>query len=209
MCFDGAVPHLKALAARWPLPDGGDLRDALLAAWSAPDRGYHDLRHLAEVLDRLDELTAAGVEHEAATTALAAWFHDAVYDAAPGDEERSARWATEALPPLVGAAVAAEVARLVLVTEHHRPTPGDLDGAALTDADLAILAADAARYEEYAAAVRREYAHVSDTDFRMGRAAVLEDLLTKPALFHTAYALEQWEAPARANVTAELARLTS
>ncbi|MFT3872862.1 MAG: hypothetical protein QM714_09490 [Nocardioides sp.] len=202
------MPDSGALAARWPLPDGGDLRDALLAAWSAPDRGYHDLRHLAEVLDRLAELAAAGVEHEAATTALAAWFHDAVYDAAPGDEERSAKWATEALPPLVGATVAAEVARLVLVTERHRPEPGDLDGAALTDADLAILATSAQRYEEYAAAVRREYAHVSDTDFRAGRAAVLRELVAKPALFHTAYAFERWEARARVNVTAELARLT-
>ena len=31
------------------------VRDQLLAAY-ATDRGYHDTRHLAEVLDRIDEL---------------------------------------------------------------------------------------------------------------------------------------------------------
>ena len=57
-------------------------------------RGYHDTRHLAEVLDRLADLGCDSV-----VVRLAAWFHDAVYDAAPGDEERSAQWAERALPP--------------------------------------------------------------------------------------------------------------
>jgi predicted metal-dependent HD superfamily phosphohydrolase len=69
------------------------------------------------------------------------------------------------------------------------------------------LASDPARYAEYAADVRREYAHVDDADFRRGRDAVLRDLLAKPRLFHTAYAFEHWEAPARANVERELAAL--
>ena len=56
--------------------------------------------------------------------------------------------------------------------------------------------------------MRREYAHVSDADFRAGRAAVLSDLLAKPRLFHTTYAHERWEPGARSNVEAELARLT-
>ena len=46
------------------------------------------------------------------TVALAAWFHDAVYDGADDDEERSAQWAERALPP----AYADEVARLVRMT---------------------------------------------------------------------------------------------
>ena len=36
---------------------------------------------------------------------------------------------------------------------------------------------------------------------------VLEDLLAKPRLFHTAYAFEQWEVAARDNVRDELSRL--
>lgn len=186
------------LADRWPLPEQPDLRDALLAAYGAEGRSYHDRRHLAEVLDRLADL---GCDDE--VVVLAAWFHDAVYDGAAGDEERSARWAEESLPP----ALAGEVARLVRVTERHDPAPDDERGRLLCDADLAILASPPDRYREYAADVRVEYAHVADADFAAGRGAILTDLLDRPALFATAPARALWEDAARANVAAELERL--
>ena len=75
---------------------------------------------------------------------------------------------------------------------------------ALSDADLAILAAETERYADYTASVRREYAHVPDADFAVGRALVLRDLLSKPALFQTAHGRAAWEARARANILAEL-----
>ncbi len=188
----------------WPLgEDLTDVRDALLAAY-ATGRGYHDTRHLAEVLDRVDELRAAGERFDVLAVQLAAWFHDAVYDGQDGAEERSAQWALDALR---GRPDADEVARLVRLTEHHRPADDDAEGCVLSDADLAILAASPERYAEYAADVRREYAHVPDDLFRAGRAAVLGDLLAKPSLFHTRHARDHWEPRARANVATELADL--
>ncbi|MCW2790986.1 MAG: hypothetical protein JWO76_84 [Nocardioides sp.] len=196
------------LAERWPLPDGRDVRDRLLAAYSDPARGYHDTRHLTEVLTRIDELLAAGTPADPVTVRLAAWFHDGVYDGRPGAEERSAAWAERDLPGLgVDAGVVTEVARLVRLTETHRPADSDVDGCVLSDADLAILAAPPERYAQYVASVRGEYAHVTDDDFALGRAAILRDLLAKPRLFHTAYAREHWEATARANVERELETL--
>jgi predicted metal-dependent HD superfamily phosphohydrolase len=195
------------LSDRWPLPDCPDLRDDLAAAYADPSRGYHDTRHLTEVLDRLDELAAAGTTYEAMPVLLAAWFHDAIYDGERDAEERSAAWAEDALAPLLPAPVVAEVARLVRLTETHRPDDADLNGYALSDADLGILAAPAERYDEYVAAVRREYAHLPDDVFEQGRAAVLEALAEKPRLFHTAYARDRWETPARANLERELAAL--
>ncbi len=196
----------EGLAARWPLPDHHDARDALLAAYGDPHRGYHDLQHLTEVLDRLDELGGAGAPFDPTSTRLAAWFHDAVYDGKPDAEDRSAVWAERAL---ADTSYAAEVARLVRVTEAHEPDPDDADGRALCDADLAILASERLRYEEYVAGVRRDYAEVSDADFAAGRAAVLRDLAARDALFRTPYARERWEPAARANLADELARLTS
>jgi predicted metal-dependent HD superfamily phosphohydrolase len=173
-------------AGRWPLDGAHDLRDALLAAYADPSRGYHDTRHLTEVLDRLDELAAAGESFDRLSVGLAAWFHDGVYDGAPGAEDRSAQWAESELPAAgLDAEQVAEVARLVRMTEHHRPAPDDTAGRALSDADLAILAADGERYADYTAAVRREHAAVPDADFRVGRALVLRDLLAKPSLFQT------------------------
>jgi predicted metal-dependent HD superfamily phosphohydrolase len=189
------------LSERWPLPDRHDLRDALLQAYADPARTYHDTRHLTEVLDRLHELAAAGESFDRRAVGLAAWFHDAVHEGRPDDEERSARWALDELGD-------ASVARLVRMTLDHRPADDDPDGCALSDADLAILAAPAERYAEYAATVRQEYAHVPDADFRAGRAAVLRDLAAKPHLFHTAHARAHWEEPARANLRREIGELT-
>lgn len=196
-------PTSTPLADRWPLRALLDVRDDLLVAWDRP--GYHDLRHLTEVLDRLDDLDRAGAPFDTVPVVLAAWFHDAVYDGRSDAEERSALLATATLPD----PPAAEVARLVRMTEHHQAFPDDLNAAALSDADLAILAADQRRYDEYARDVRTEYSFVPDADFRTGRAAVLRDLLAGPSLFRTPQGRSLWEDRARANVTAEIARLTA
>lgn len=174
----------------------------LLARYAEPHRRYHDQRHLGEVLDALDLL---GGER---TAQLAGWFHDAIYDPRRGDnEDRSAELATEMLagrPPHE----ITDVARLVRLTATHLPHADDPDGAALCDADLAILGADPGRYDVYAAAVRAEYAHLADPVFTRGRAAILHGLLARETLFHTEFARSRWEQGARANVNRELAHLT-
>jgi predicted metal-dependent HD superfamily phosphohydrolase len=194
-------------ADHWPLTTGDDVRDALWGAYADPARGYHDTRHLAEVLTRLAEIADHGATYDQVPVVLAAWFHDAVYDGERDAEERSAAWAEEALPDLTDPPTTAETARLVRLTETHRPADDDANGCALSDADLGILAAPADRYAEYVAAVREEYSHLPDDVFAEGRRAVLTDLLRKPALFHTTYGRQAWEDAARANVEAELARL--
>ncbi len=78
-----------------------------------------------------------------------------------------------------------DVARLVRLTATHEVAADDRDGAVLCDADLAVLAATAARYESYVEGVRREYAHLDDGTFARGRAAVLRSLLDRPVLFRT------------------------
>ena len=190
-----------SLVDRWPLPDHHALRDDLLAAWDRS--GYHDLLHLEEVLDRLDVLAGAGAPFDRTVVAFAAWFHDAVYDGAADDEERSASWAERALP----SALADEVARLVRMTAEHRPPADDSAGAALSDADLGILAAPRGRYDAYVAGVRADFAHVGDANFRAGRAAVLRDLVARTHLFSTPHARELWEDAARANLRRELREL--
>lgn len=198
-----AVDLLQA----WPLPGARAVGARLVAAYAHPERGYHDSQHLQEVLARIHELSAQAVEFDRMAVVLAAWFHDSVYDGQPDAEKRSAALAAEMLTSVVDPEVIDEVVRLVLVTEQHRPDDEDLNGAALSDADLAILAAPAERYDEYAEAVRREYAHVPDELFAQARAEILRDLLAKPHLFHTAHARSAWEATARANVERELAVL--
>lgn len=190
------------LLSRWP--GDGAAGAELLRRYAEPHRRYHTTRHLADVLDRVDEL--AGEADDADAVRLAVWFHDAIYDPSRGDnEERSAELAEELLAGAgLPAGTVAEVARLVRLTATHAPAEGDRNGAVLCDADLAILAAAPERYAAYAAEVREEYAHVPDDAFRSGRARVLRDLLALPALFHTAPGRERWEAAARHNAETEL-----
>lgn len=184
----------------WPLPDRADLRDELLAAYQT-GRGYHDTRHLGEVLERLIELDAT----PSVELVLAAWFHDAIYEGDRDDEERSAFLAETQLADT--GVDASEVARLVRLTASHSPAADDAAGQALCDADLGILAAAPERYAEYAAGVRADYSHIDEDGFREGRLAVLADLLGRDQLFHTDYARLVWEPRARANVSAEIDRL--
>ena len=195
------------LLARWTGPLGPAAEPAgreLLDRWAEPHRHHHDRRHLTEVLDAVDELTGGDPP---TAVVLAAWFHDAVYEGRAGEDERaSAALAARVLPALAPALVD-EVVRLVLLTASHRPEPGDDAGALLCDADLSVLAAPPERYASYVQGVRQEYAHVGDAAFRSGRAQVLRALLGGP-LFHTPAAADRWEARARAQVAAEVQRLT-
>ena len=200
------MTHVE-LPQHWPLPDALALRDELQAAYDEPGRRYHGSGHLAEVLARLDELRGAGTSFEELPVTLATWFHDSVYDGERDAEERSAVWAEDALAGHVEPPVVAEVARLVRLTETHRPEDADANGCALSDADLAILATGPERYAEYRAAIRDEYAHLDPEEFRKGRAQVLRHLLETDTIFHTAYARDAWEAIARANLEAELLEL--
>lgn len=204
---------MTGLSRHWPslLAEHTGVRDRLAEAYDAPHRGYHNRQHLAEVFARIDQLLAAesiAVDHDALL--LAAWFHDSVYDHDGDNEQRSADLAARELAAAdVPASLAEEVVRLVRLTETHRVTGSDLAGQVLCDADLAILAADKSRYVEYTHGVRREYAHVSDEDFRTGRARILRDLLAAPTLFNTSFAKQHWETLARANVEQELIELES
>jgi predicted metal-dependent HD superfamily phosphohydrolase len=181
----------------------------LIGRWTEPQRHYHDVSHLASVLEVIDRF--AHLTPNPDRVRLAAWLHDAVYDPrALGDanERDSAEFAAVMLQGL-GAPeeVAAEVARLVNLTAGHATEDDDPDGELLCDADLSILAAGADRYAAYTDAIRREYAHVPDDAFRAGRSRVLTELLKLPSIYRLTPIHDEWEARARANLTAELERL--
>jgi predicted metal-dependent HD superfamily phosphohydrolase len=178
----------------------------LLGRWSEPQRHYHTVTHLTAVLDVVDRHAELAPHPE--RVRLAAWMHDAVYDPrALGDanERDSAEFAAGLLATLgVPDDVAGEVARLVGLTAAHAAADDDPDGELLCDADLAVLASDPRAYAQYAAAIRREYAHVPDQDFKAGRAQVLKALLELPSIYRLAPLRAAWEAAARANLEAEL-----
>lgn len=187
-------------------PAAGDVGRNLVAAWSEPHRRYHSVAHLRDILARVEEL--APLAEDADAVRLAAWFHDAVYEGRPDDEERSALRAERDLSALgVAPHLVDEVARLVRVTITHDPAPGDRNGEVLSDADLSALAVPGEMYRRNTAAIRAEYPHIPDEVFGKGRLQVLLGLLEGPGVFRTRLGRLLWESAARANLRAELAAL--
>lgn len=201
------VAGLARLCADVGLLDAScaSLTDALLKAHSEPQRHYHTRRHVEAVLAHLETLGSATV-----TARFAAFFHDAVYDPERSDnEELSAKWASEALTEL-GLEHGDDVAAIIRATAGHEFTEGlPGDAASFLDADLAILGQPPIVYNEYVMAIRAEYSHLSDDEFRTGRAAVLQHFADRPTLFFTPVACGLWEAQARTNLARELASLAS
>ena len=178
--------------------------------YSHPIRFYHTLAHVAAMLQTANDLERRMAVPDIAAVRLAVWFHDAVYDTRAADnEERSAEYAAAVLgrqsvsEPTLGA-----VRRLIIATKAHQVTPDDTDGQVMVDADLAILGAPAAEYEGYVHAVRREYAWVSEPDWRTGRSRVLASFLQRPLIYHTPPMRDMREDAARRNLHRELESLS-
>ncbi|QDB78204.1 hypothetical protein FHE66_13355 [Georgenia sp. 311] len=187
---------------------------ALVERWQEPDRKFHNLRHLVDVLARVDEL--AEETHVPDVVRLAAWYHGAVFSSSPQvayagrggeDEVASAELAREDLTALeVPPDVVERVAELILDLARHDADERDVDALALCDADLATLAVEPQRYAAYRRAIREEYAHIPEEDYVVSRIAILTRLLQRRRLFVSPFSLA-WEEPARENLTAELSHL--
>lgn len=183
--------------------------DALVAAYTAPERHYHNLDHLAEMFRVADRLS--GQVDDPPALHLAIWFHDAVYDArAKDNERRSGELVVDLLGPVgVPASAIDRIVQMIWATQHtsDTPPPAGRDARVLLDADLAVLGASEERYARYARDIRKEYAWVPDADYRAGRAAVLEHFLARPRIYLTDVMFDEGEQRARANLRAELAGL--
>jgi predicted metal-dependent HD superfamily phosphohydrolase len=178
-------------------------REALVAAYTAPGRHYHNLAHIEDCLGalaRVENLSAA--DREILSEAI--WWHDVVYDATRSDnEELSARLAEQH----VREDLRQEVGRLIRLTRTHDVQPGDRLGAILISIDLGILGAEPARYDAYAAAIRQEFIHVPERDYRAGRAKVLGQFAARPVIFPDAAFAARYDRQARENLARELASL--
>lgn len=197
---------LTGLRRAWHelLPEAAGLGEELLARWQEPHRAYHDVRHLAQALEAA---RLVGDDRPSRAVRLALWFHDAVYDLRPGeDEEASAQLALDRLAGLLPPTEVGEVARLVRLTASHRVGRDDPGGAVMVDADLSILGQPAGRYHVYVRDVRTEYREVTDDDFRHGRAQVLRRLLALEPLYRTPIGRLTWQEAAHRNLTEELSR---
>lgn len=190
----------EALMPRWRklAGDRADaLGEALIRAWSEPQRRYHDQSHLFWLLDEA-ERRAALIE-DTAFVGYAIWFHDAVYQPGePNNEALSADWARTSLAH--DPERAERVAQVIEMTKDHAAGEAEGDAALFLDMDIAILGAPWEVYCVYAAGIRAEYPHIVDPAFAGGRGAFLEKQLERARTFRTDVYENELGEQARANM---------
>jgi predicted metal-dependent HD superfamily phosphohydrolase len=137
------------------------VRAELVRAYTAPDRHYHDLRHVETLLRLAQDRADLLADRDAVDAAI--WFHDAIYDTRRQDnEEKSAALAIERLSGAAAQERIGRIAAMIRATAGHRlpdfaDTGAARDCALFLDFDLAILGSPPAAFAAYEQAVRREY----------------------------------------------------
>ncbi|TPI15447.1 hypothetical protein FJW06_08610 [Mesorhizobium sp. B4-1-3] len=187
------------------------LKSELTMLYQAADRYYHGLAHIEAMLALTSEYRHLLNDPRAVEAAI--WFHDAIYDSRAKDNEaKSAELAEKRLAGRVDPHRLARITAMINATATHRlprfRDEGALnDAALLLDMDLAILGARPAVFDAYEKAVRLEYGWVAEPMWRAGRAAVLQNFLARPHVFHTTEFRDRFEAQARKNLSRSLEAL--
>ena len=205
---------VRAIGATQPPEAIGSAGELLIERWSTPDRRFHNLRHLIDMLARVDEL--AEESHNPDIMRIACWYHGCVFSSdveevirgnGGEDETASAAFAEADLRHLgVPMETIKRVCCLIVNLKRHMLDEHDIDAQALIDADLGTLAVDPQTYAEYVRLLREEYSHIPVEEYLRGRLTIVSRLLDREHLFHSPLG-ERWEHPARENLAAEQRRL--
>jgi len=173
--------------------------------YSSPNRFYHTLHHIAEMIRLIESFKDSLRDSDAVY--FAAWFHDAIYDTKASDsEERSAALAMSELTMLsVPPEICQSVTSLILQTKTHDAGRDVSDDAAIfLDADLSILGVSPDIYSQYSNAIRMEYSWVPVALYRNGRKQVLESFLKKERIYLREQMSARFETNARMNLAEEI-----
>lgn len=176
----------------------------IATVYECQGRYYHNLKHIKEVLEIIDNLHSKYKLD--ASLEFAAWFHDIVYNTRAHDnEEKSAEYARNLLSLLnIPSSTIDNTCRLILKTKHHKASEDDLESQILLDADLAILGSEPERYYEYMVGIRQEYGWAPENEYVTARKRVLTSFLELAQIFHTPELFNSLEINARQNLKKEI-----
>ena len=178
----------------------------LVSRYTEKGRYYHNLGHVKELLDTVDELEALATDFT--TIRLAVWFHDAIYDPRAKDNEvKSAQYARKTLQALgLSPEVVDRVSDLILATITHQAPDGDINTQILLDADLAPLGSPETVFKQQSLALRKEFAWLSEEEFQANRARLLTGFLERERIYQTDQLFKSLESQARHNLAKALNR---
>jgi pantetheine-phosphate adenylyltransferase len=164
----------------------------LVEAYSAPNREYHNLSHIAyglDLLNMVDGITG-GVSRGNEVLKLAWFYHDFVNGhKSKKDEELSAKEAKKVVDrfPLktIKRSIKSEVEKLIMATKHFEiKSLKSFDEQLISDIDLAILG-DPDNFSISSQHIYQESWGWTDIKFyAQKRAEALSHLINKPQLYH-------------------------
>ena len=179
--------------------------EELARAYNGNNRHYHNLNHIAHMLNLLNDVEAYVFDLD--TLKLAIWYHDVVYSSRKNDnEEKSAELAKNRLKSFNFDEKLIEIVQnLIISTKKHQVIlTENADNAFLLDIDLSILGSQWETYLEYSKKIRKEYAIYPNFMYKKGRKKVLSHFLEREQLYFTEYFRSKLELQARENVAKEL-----
>lgn len=181
--------------------------------YAEPHRHYHVWAHIEQMVELFKTIETKLTHNEA--TLYAVYYHDAVYavPSATNEEDSATLFSAEASAH-INTDIVETTKRFIVATKTHsiaEEMPGNeiSDCQYFLDIDMSIVGAEPDIYRLYANNIRREYAVIPDALYYSGRKQILTSFLEKDRIFLTDHFHNQFEAQARENVTAEIARLVS
>lgn len=179
----------------------------LIQAYSSTDRFYHNLTHINSCFFIFDQTKFLAVHPE--EVELAIWFHDAIYDTRRDDnEQKSAEWAEKIISQSgLNSSAAERVSGLILAT-RHRTEASETDARLVVDVDLSILGTDPEVFWRYEENIRKEYAWVPESLFRLKRAEILRSFLNREYIYYHTQYRGMFEEKARSNLKQAVAKLS-
>jgi len=202
-----ARKHWATLMSALENPKGSEevLKD-LLKRYGEAHRGYHNLAHIVAMLDELEQY---GDVSKYLEEAWAIWHHDAEYNPrATDNEDRSNTLSKNNARKLGLEDSFSELAGHFIVATKHATLPQDERAKLVVDLDLMILGKSEKEFDAYEVGIRKEYEWVSQAEFNVGRAKILQSFLDRPSIYSTHVFRCMYENPARKNLKRSIEQLS-
>lgn len=174
--------------------------------YSQPERQYHTLSHLNNLLKQLND-TKDKIENWE-TVLFTLFYHDIVYNVLNSDnEDQSADLAEKRMKQMsVPVQLIKNCKAQILSTKAHLENELS-DTNYFTDADLSILGQDCETYKAYSENVRKEYSVYPDSIYKPGRKKVLQHFIEMKRIYKTDLFFNKFEIQAKQNLKKELDNL--
>lgn len=180
--------------------------NTIIKKYNEAHRYYHNLNHIKHLLGLFNTYQSEIINKEIILFSI--WFHDVIYDPKRKDnEEKSADFTNKVLSNLtINKILIKEITNNIISTKNHIDSNirNNSDLAYFLDFDLAILASDYNEYLIYSENIRKEYFHITDNQYLLGRINVLNHFLKKDLLFKTKTFNHKYNKKAHKNINKEL-----